>query len=154
MYMDWQLLILGYFNNYFIVVFLSIIAVYVFINYRKRFLDYFFAIIISQLISEGLKYVFNTPRPIPIRPDIIFEGASFPSTHTTLAFAGFFFLLISIKVRSRLVLIMTLLGAILIGYLRIISHAHYLTDVLAGIIIALVPAVIFRYYDVSERRIK
>ncbi len=151
--MDWQFLILSYFNNYFIVLFLAVIGLFIFLNYKKRVLDYALALSLAQLISEGLKYIANTPRPTPIRPDIVFEGGSFPSTHTTMAFTAFFFLLISLKVSSKAIILISFTGALLIGYLRIISHAHYLTDVLAGIIIALLPALVFRYYDVSERRL-
>lgn len=154
MYMDWQLFILGYFNNYFIVIYLVLNGIYILINYRQRLLDFVLAITLSQFISEGLKFIFNSPRPMPIRPDIMFEGGSFPSTHTTIAFTAFFFLLISLKNSSKLISFLSLVGAVLIAFLRIISHAHYLTDVLAGIIIAIVPTIIFRYYDISERRIK
>lgn len=136
---------------------------------RNRLLDYALAVILTSGLSEMIKYVINKPRPIS---DFLFEGSSFPSTHSaTAACVVFFYLLVvhnapsTIKgigeaVKKNLVtsegvktIIIVLLG-LLVCWLRVVLKAHYWTDVFAGITLGYIISLAFMFYDISGRRVK
>ena len=157
------------FADILIIFYLLDLALYIYVNYKNKLFDFIFCIISATSISEGLKFVFATSRPIP---DL--EGGGFPSTHSTVAFAAvFFFLLVCRtlspskregkyknifdivgKVSKSLVVGVAFTMAMFIGYLRIVSGAHYFIDVFAGLILGLLVSMPFKYYDVSVRKMK
>lgn len=141
-------------------------ALYIFRRFRARFFDYIVALAIAGIVSEGLKYLINSPRPT--WSVMTFEGGGFSSTHTTFAFTVFFFLLIChvkkgaggrsflLKVNRGGVatLVITLIMALVVASIRLLIGAHYPVDVAAGIILALIVSILFVYYDISGRKIK
>lgn len=81
------------------------------------------------LVIYSLKYLINAKRPNGI------GGYSFPSGHTSFAFA------ISAMIHKRYNLyyaIPAYINAILVGYLRVFHNKHYVVDVVCGAIIAII----------------
>lgn len=92
-----------------------------------------------QLLNDFLKNSFHRTRPIPVIGIISAQQYSFPSGHSMVSTAFYFYLayLSWRLVRGvwRFVLIGGLfLLVLLIGLSRIYLQAHYLTDVIAGYI--------------------
>ena len=160
----------NYLADFLVLAHLVGILLYIFLNYKSRILDYFFSLLLAVGMSEGLKFLLDKPRPV-----LDLEGGSFPSTHAALAFNALFFVLLACHTLSKhqnregrwfqilnyfgnmtkskfLILIST--TAISVGILRIVTGAHYIEDVLAGILVGLFATGVFRYYDVSARRLK
>lgn len=100
---------------------------------------------IGQLMSIGLKHLFNRPRPFMSYPDRIHPinygtGPSFPSGHTTLAFSTAASLALARK--QWIVTVPISLWAGSVGYSRMYLGRHFPTDVLGGIAVGLVSAVL------------
>ena len=92
----------------------------------------------TLLITEGFKQSIKRPRPYSSAPEDIISrcktsGFSFPSGHTSVAFATATALTLSTKRWYVAVPAFTYAG--LIGYSRMRLGAHYASDVLAGIIV-------------------
>jgi len=94
------------------------------------------ALAVNTVIAEGLKYVVNRERPYEKYPLLIHafdnteKGQSFPSGHTSEAFAMAASL--SIECKKWYVVIPAYSYATAVGYSRLYLGEHYPTDVLAG----------------------
>ena len=105
---------------------------------------------IEWLIVTVLKNLIAAPRPgneigianmHKVDGVDIYSHHSFPSGHTASAFVGFG--LIAIFSTSKIVQVICAFMAALIGYSRLYLGEHYLRDVLAGAIIALLVLYLF-----------
>ncbi len=112
--------------------------------------------VISALITQGLKqFIFDDV----VRPKKFFEGLqelyfvpgienhmynSFPSGHTTCAFALYFSF--AVVVENRFYKILFLLLGLLTGYSRIYLSQHFFEDVYAGSIIGVTTTLIVFYF--------
>ena len=112
------------------------IAVWLFLFRKRELPTFFLAIFIETLTVQGLKHIFNQPRPgaffnnfQPLEP--VFHY-SFPSGDTAMAFAIASFFWKRSNLYGKL-----LLGiyAFLIAFGRIYLGAHFPLDVLVGAII-------------------
>lgn len=95
---------------------------------------------ISQLFSETLKNTFNRTRPADKYPGEIFvsspvHGKSFPSGHTSLAFATATTL--ALQYKKWYITVPSFLWAGFVGYARMYMGKHFPSDVLAGIIVGI-----------------
>jgi len=96
------------------------------------------SIAVDAVLTYGLKDLINRPRPYVTYPDEITPysnpgSASFPSGHTSFAFATATAL--SLKYPKWYIIAPSYLWACSVGYSRMNLGVHYPTDVLAGAIL-------------------
>ncbi|WP_251178820.1 phosphatase PAP2 family protein [Adlercreutzia agrestimuris] len=99
---------------------------------------------LGTLITSGIiKPLLMRPRPCDINPAIqlIVDrpfGSSFPSGHTTSAFASAFalFFMKNPRAPKALIIVVFILAAFM-AFTRLYCYVHYPTDVLAGILVGL-----------------
>jgi membrane-associated phospholipid phosphatase len=102
---------------------------------RRKARNVLGGILIELVISESMKNAFKRERPAETYPGIIFpyrdaRGRSFPSGHTSLAFAAASGL--SIQCKKWYVTVPAYLWAANVGYSRMYLGVHYPSDVIAG----------------------
>lgn len=95
---------------------------------------------IGLALSGGIKTLVNRPRPTQTYPDAIrsytdSEGKSFPSGHTTLAFATA--TTISLQYKKWYITVPAYAWAASVGYSRMRLGRHYPTDVAAGALVGI-----------------
>lgn len=93
------------------------------------------SLLINTAITQAMKYTFNRQRPYDAYPTIINpytieKDASFPSGHTSTAFA--LATSMSIQYKKWYVVVPAYAWAGSVGYSRMYLGEHYPTDVLAG----------------------
>jgi membrane-associated phospholipid phosphatase len=97
----------------------------------------FAAIGVNTAVTEALKYTVNRDRPFVTYPDITKKSdagsPSFPSGHTSLAFATA--TSVSLDYPKWYIIVPSYLWAGTVGYSRMHLGVHYPSDVLAGAII-------------------
>jgi len=96
--------------------------------------------VLSGLLAQGLKRVKESPRPGLYFPqtelihnvdgDLLKGNNSFPSGHTTTAFA--MFSLLAFATRNKGLQLLYFVAACTVGYSRIYLGQHFTEDVLAG----------------------
>jgi membrane-associated phospholipid phosphatase len=102
---------------------------------KQRAFELALSIAASSVVMEFLKIAINRERPADKYPGVIFvngevHGQSFPSGHTTLAFATATTL--ALNFRKWYIVIPAYLWAGSVGYSRLYLGKHYPGDVLAG----------------------
>lgn len=120
-------------------------------KYRKAGFAMIIALAVMVVCNNlVLKEIFARPRPfnitydwwneIYIFPEIVSrpDSYSFPSGHTSSAFAA----AIALLWYDRKIGIPTTIFAFIMGFSRIYVEVHYCTDVLAGLIVGIIYAVI------------
>lgn len=95
-------------------------------------------IALSTIVMEGLKISINRTRPGDAYPGLIFpvdpaHGQSFPSGHTSLAFATATEL--TIQYKKWYVAVPAFIWAGSVGYSRMYLGKHYPSDVLGGAVV-------------------
>ena len=114
---------------------------------RAGFLGIVALIIEAILVMVVLKPMFDRPRPYIVNDFPILiptpSGSSFPSGHTAASFAVAFVLYFN-KVPYRKT-IMVLAG--LMAYSRLYLYVHYPSDILFGIFVALLIAILLKIYQ-------
>ncbi|MDP4278611.1 MAG: phosphatase PAP2 family protein [Bacteroidota bacterium] len=138
-----------------------IIILLAFLSFRRALTAISASILASLLTQVGKHLVWpNSPRPKMVFESLqnihlhLVEGVrlhnahSFPSGHTTGAFALFMVLALFSKKPS--VKIGCLLLACLVGYSRLYLLQHFLTDVVAGSLIGIVSAVFCYWWFTSS----
>lgn len=111
---------------------------------RKTGISMGLALIFGLLIGNVLlKNIVGRTRPYELNPEFNLlvkrlKDASFPSGHTLAAFEG----AVTIFIRNKKYGIPAIILAFLIAFSRIYLYVHFPTDVLAGIIIGSVNAIL------------
>lgn len=101
---------------------------------------------LSGIVGDLMKMVLGRPRPVSAFTDQVFVLSdatthAIPSGHATKAFAlavPFLFLVASKTLPNKLLKCMLLFLALGVGFSRIVLGAHYVSDVVAGIGMALI----------------
>ena len=95
----------------------------------------------SALLVQGMKIIFRVPRPWMTDPNILVLGAetaatgyAFPSGHTQNAAAWLGALAITTK--KRVLQIVFIILALLVGFSRLYLGVHFLSDVLVSLVIS------------------
>ncbi|MEO6719050.1 MAG: phosphatase PAP2 family protein [Ferruginibacter sp.] len=105
---------------------------------RYKAYETLIAIGINVAVTDGLKVVFNRTRPADkypndIYPSSVSNGHSFPSGHTSLAFATATSLTLTYK--KWYVAVPAYLWAGCVGYSRMYLGKHFPSDVVAGALV-------------------
>lgn len=132
----------------------AIAALFALFNYRKA-LIVASSYAITSLSAQGLKYIFDTPRPMLYFKDQLdhihfVKGVemlrvhSFPSGHTVSIFTlGVIFTYWS---KNKAWGPLFLLIAVMVGYSRMYLSQHFFEDVTAGSVIGVIVTVIWLYW--------
>jgi len=113
---------------------MSIIVVAL-LAYRRRVKDGLFfsvSMLSTFLIEKLIKVLIHRPRPIDNLIPI--SGYSFPSGHATMI--AIFSILVCYLYRRKIIYIVAIVITLLVGFSRIYLNVHWLSDVLAGYILA------------------
>jgi membrane-associated phospholipid phosphatase len=132
----------------------AIILVFLWIEYGKT-LIFVASLTLSTTLSTSAKFFFNTLRPVGFFKDLkvdwhFVEGVyvnyhlSFPSGHTTTAFAIFTLLTLFITNKNWGFLWVTL--AWLTGYSRCYLFQHFPEDVLGGVVIGIFSSLVVYFW--------
>lgn len=129
---------------------------FLFLLFKKKFMAFMIiaSYAISGIIVQGIKFFYDAPRPAKLIDSTVYhkfvEGVtlhnfnSFPSGHTTSAFALAAVLGFTIKNKNYSILL--LLVAAMVGYSRIYLGQHFLEDVLAGSVVGMFSAIIVEVF--------
>lgn len=104
--------------------------------------------LLSYLLNELIKNIIKRERP-SIVEQVHAVGYSFPSGHAMISTACYgiftYFILKTIakKKHKKLIVWLTVMLIILIGYSRIALNVHYLTDVIGGYLIGLLFIIVY-----------
>ncbi len=126
---------------------LGVLAISAFYFFRKdsiskfNFVSFWSLFASSLTLNVIMKYLVARPRPFVTHPEILklYDAGqySFPSGHTITAFAIAFGMFFLIKMKNRFA-IPVFIWAILVAYSRLILGSHYISDVLASMVIVTV----------------
>ena len=92
------------------------------------------SVILAWAVAEIIKTLFPTVRPyklngaIPMTFTLLHGAASFPSTHSAVAFA----LSASVWFHNKKIGLMFLIGAFIVALGRVLGNVHYPIDVIGG----------------------
>lgn len=117
-------------------------------KYRKVGFMTICALILSSILSEGLlKHLIQRPRPFIADPTVQLLitkplSYSFPSGHTTSAFAAAGILVRMVKKYRGYVIAL----ALMIAFSRMYLFVHYLSDIIGGIIVGLICSKVVLYF--------
>ncbi len=124
-------------------VFYPAFLIYLFFNERQPFLKSVLVPLVSVILVSLMRLKMNLPRPYEIMNmtplyDKKTKGQSFPSRHT---FAIFIIAFTVYFVKPIIGIALSILG-LMLAALRVIIGVHYVRDVLAGFLCAVISAVI------------
>ena len=134
----------------------ALILCLLFLIFKKKKASFLTLItfVFSGLIAQLIKNIAHNPRPkLFFKPDVyvhfidgvtVSNNFSFPSGHTTTAFAVVTLLVLIAE--KKFIQLPLLLIAILIGYSRIYLGQHFLLDVIAGAFIGSISTLITVYF--------
>jgi len=108
---------------------------------KEQVLHALFAVMLAWLVSEMIKVLFPTVRPYLVngQPPLTLTmpgGSSFPSGHTSEAFA----LATTIWLHDRKIGWIYLIWALFVGVARILANVHYPIDIWGGAILGIIIA--------------
>lgn len=112
---------------------------------KEQALHAVFSIMISYLIVEIIKSFLPTQRPfnfndLPPLTLTIPKDASFPSSHTAIAFA----MAISVWLHNKKTGLFFIFFAVIVGLGRILGNVHYIFDIMAGAVVGTLSAYLIR----------
>ncbi|HEY4506933.1 MAG TPA: phosphatase PAP2 family protein [Candidatus Paceibacterota bacterium] len=121
---------------------------------RKNLLIISGTVLTTWVVELIIKVLVQRPRPSAILNDVIvvskyFLDYSFPSGQTTVAFAAA--ITIAMVYGKKWFVYLVFIFAVLVSFSRIFLGAHYLTDVVAGIMVgSVVPVLVFKIFKLKS----
>jgi len=140
-----------------------IICFLIFIFYKKEKKRKIILILIALLLNSWIVNVpikialFCRTRPFKIVEGVkvlgkIWENCSFPSGHVAASVAALIVLFYLFpKIRKPWLIILSIIFILFLGFARVYVGMHYPSDVLAGVIIGLISAVLVIWLDKQLR---
>ncbi|MBF0715646.1 phosphatase PAP2 family protein [Gemelliphila palaticanis] len=120
----------------------------VFLFYIKEYKKSIFILstaFFGSIVALIFKYSLQRTRPFPD----LFDGYSFPSGHSTVVALFFLSLLLVINNSKDKVLIVTKFALVLVPLSRVIIGAHYVTDVIAGLLLGSIVVDVLKIYHLK-----
>ncbi|MGZ4852570.1 MAG: phosphatase PAP2 family protein [Halobacteriota archaeon] len=120
-------------------------------GYRKEALVFAIVFLVTNAVTQGLKYLIACPRPndLGIIPE---SEPSFPSGHTSNAFS----FATTLSYYHRKIAPFLFAWAILVAFSRVFLGLHYFTDLLGGAAVGIVVSLVItraaKRYDVQISR--
>ena len=119
------------FNDKILLLIMVLLSVFLFwIKEAKKAIFVFFSAGFGGLILFIIKYTVQRVRPLPE----VFSGYSFPSGHSTIIVVFFLSLLFIINKKEILSMLATF-AIIAVPISRVVLGAHFLSDVIAGLLL-------------------
>jgi len=124
-------------------------------KYKKR---KFFLLLLTLLLADWIVNVpfklvlFCRKRPYQVLEGIrvigkIWKNCSFPSGHLAVSSAALLVIGYLYNLKKNWFILFATLFILILGFARIYSGMHYLSDVLGGIIIGIISALFIIYFD-------
>jgi len=143
-WLTFVMFVITYCGSYMVIIGLTLLSAGSFYIHKHaaRILPLFMAVGGSAITTYSIKHLFYRARPIA-EALYLETGSSFPSGHATAAVDLYGFLLYTIwrhdkhHLKNPLIILLFALIA-LVGISRLYLGVHYLSDVLAGYVIALI----------------
>ena len=119
------------FNDKILLLIMVLLSAFLFwIKEAKKAIFIFFSAVFGGLILFIIKYTVQRVRPLPE----VFSGYSFPSGHSTIIVVFFLSLLFIINKKEILSMLATF-AIIAVPISRVVLGAHFLSDVIAGLLL-------------------
>lgn len=158
-FLDYFMLFITNFASAFFLIGIAIICLILLKN--KKNSNYIaLNLVIVFILNRILKLIFARERPDEVIHMVTETGYSFPSGHTMIGTAFYAFIIYLIykemkdtKTKNILITILSVL-TVLIAISRIYLGAHFATDVIGGVVFALVYLIVFIKFIVKRRKVK
>lgn len=104
---------------------------------KEQAIHAFISALFAWLISEMIKEIFPTPRPyqingqLPLTLTATHSDGAFPSAHTAWAFA----MAVTVWLHDKKLGLIFVISAFGVGMGRVLGNVHYMIDILGGVII-------------------
>lgn len=126
---------------------------------RKRKI---FLILLALLLSDWVvnipfkMVIFCRKRPYEVMDGIrvlgkVWKNCSFPSGHLAVSSAALFTIGYLFRLKNFWFILSSTLFLFLLGFARIYAGMHYLTDVLAGVLVGIICSLVIVYFDKQIR---
>ena len=119
------------FNDKILLLIMVLLSAFLFwIKEAKKAIFIFFSAGFGGLILFIIKYTVQRVRPLPD----VFDGYSFPSGHSTIVVVFFISLLFVIN-KKKFLSMLAIFAIIAVPVSRVVLGAHFLSDVIAGLLL-------------------
>ena len=119
------------FNDKILLLIMVLLSAFLFwIKEAKKAIFIFFSAGFGGLILFIIKYTVQRVRPLPD----VFDGYSFPSGHSTIVVVFFISLLFVIN-KKKFLSMLAIFAIIAVPISRVVLGAHFLSDVIAGLLL-------------------
>ena len=133
---------IGILFSYVVIVLLLIaISAYFYKKDKKAIFPLWDSVVFGWILAFILKLLIKKPRLLESFYPFGIINYSFPSSHTTLVFAA----LPVLFVKTKKIRWYWLIYALFVGYSRIYLGKHYISDVIAGIIVGILSGIFIIY---------